>query len=182
MDPTSSRIAEGTVATLGNSHFTGDFSNAGSGFAARTGANTPLSPDERGSFRLSQGERWYVVFAQPHREFRAHSHLAAQGFRTFLPRYRKTVRHARKLTTVSAPFFQRYFFVALDLSRDQWRAVNGTFGVTCLLTNGICPRRVPDGVVEQLVNIADLDGFLTLGEKLAAGTAYAFSADRLLIR
>src|SRR5687768_12928093 len=61
------------------------------------------------------GHRWYVVFTQPNREFHAQMQLAAQGFRSFVPRYRKTVRHARKLKTVSAPFFPRYLFVALDL-------------------------------------------------------------------
>jgi hypothetical protein len=46
---------------------------------------------------LAAGERWYVVHALPHGEDRARSRLAAEGFRCFLPRYLKTVRHARKL-------------------------------------------------------------------------------------
>src|SRR5262245_51476055 len=54
------------------------------------------------------GERWYVAYTQPHREARAQAHLVFQGFRTFLPHNRKTVRHARKLRTVSSPLFPRY--------------------------------------------------------------------------
>src|SRR5712691_7686334 len=50
---------------------------------------------------LITGERWYVVQTLPCREEKARIQLAAQGFRTFLPRYIKTVRHARKLSTVS---------------------------------------------------------------------------------
>jgi hypothetical protein len=72
----------------------------------------------RSVLNLCHGERWYVVHTQPHRESRAQTQLAAQGFRTFLPLHRKTVRHARKLKTVSTPFFPRCLFVALDLSRD----------------------------------------------------------------
>ena len=119
---------------------------------------------------LSAGERWYVVFTQPHREFRAEAHLVAQGFRTFLPRFQKTVRHARKLRTVSAPFFNRYLFVALDRSRDQWRSVNGTFGVTSLITDGMYPVPVPTGVAESLISISDERGFVNPGDGLQVGT------------
>src|SRR5579862_5316022 len=115
------------------------------------------------------GDRWYVVYTQPHREFRAQTQLAAQGFHTFLPRYRKTVRHARKLMTVNAPFFNRYLFVALDLSCDQWRSVNGTFGVTSLITDGTFPIPVPQGVIESLIDISDADGFVNLGDALQVG-------------
>src|ERR1044071_3749272 len=96
----------------------------------------PPQLTSQGGMSLVAGERWYAVYSQPHRETRAQQQLTAQGFTVFLPLYRKTVRHARKLTTVSAPFFPRYLFVALDLSLDQWRSVNGTFGVTSLITDG----------------------------------------------
>jgi len=68
---------------------------------------------------LAAGERWYVVHALAHGEERAQCRLAAQGFRSFLPRHVKTVRHARKLRSVRAPFFPRYLFVVLDLTRDR---------------------------------------------------------------
>src|SRR4051812_35737513 len=93
-------------------------------------ANQPEQSPSQKPLSLVPGERWYAVYSQPHREVRAQQQLTAQGFMAFLPLYRKTVRHARKLTTVSAPFFPRYLFVALDLSQHQWRSVNGTFGVT----------------------------------------------------
>ena len=130
-------------------------------------ACSPLS--EHNPPRLSDGDRWYVVYSQPHQEFRAQTQLAAQGFHTFLPRYRKTVRHARKLMTVNAPFFTRYLFVALDRSRDQWRSINGTFGVTSMITDGAFPIPVPQGIVESLINISDLNGFLNLGDALQIG-------------
>src|SRR3954463_6816938 len=117
---------------------------------------------------LAAGERWYAGYSQPHRETRAQQQLTVQGFTAFLPLYRKTVRHARKLTTVSAPFFPRYLFVALDLSLDQWRSVNGTFGVTSLITDGAIPRPVPHGVVESLAEVSDA-GFVQPGKELKVG-------------
>ena len=72
---------------------------------------------------LADGERWFVVFTLPHQEKRAQTQLENQSYRTFLPKREKTVRHARKLTTVVAPFFPRYMFIILDPEHDQWRPV-----------------------------------------------------------
>jgi transcription elongation factor/antiterminator RfaH len=114
-------------------------------------------------------ERWYVVHTQPHRESRAQAHLAAQGFRTFLPRHRKTVRHARKLKFVSAALFPRYLFVVLDLGRDRWRSVNGTFGVLRLVSGKENPTPVPAGIVESMAAGCGADGHVDLGSSLEIG-------------
>ncbi len=93
-------------------------------FAAQSGAILALTGQER----------WFVVRTQPHREAQAERQLANQDYRIFLPRFRKSRRHARKFEIVSAPLFPGYLFVILDLTRDRWRSVNGTHGVDRLLT------------------------------------------------
>jgi transcription antitermination factor NusG len=118
---------------------------------------------------LAMGERWYVVQTLPNREANAWMQLEAQGFRTFLPRYAKTIRHARKLTTVSAPFFPRYLFVVVNLGRDRWRSVNGTFGVAHLITGNGFPIPVQHGVVECLLASYSADGHLQLADRLMIG-------------
>jgi transcriptional antiterminator RfaH len=84
------------------------------------------------------------------REFGARAQLEAQSYAIFLPRHLKTVRHARKLKTIDAPFFPRYLFVRLDLSRDRWRSINGTFGVSGIVMCHDRPMPVPVGIVEAL--------------------------------
>src|SRR5712692_524830 len=118
---------------------------------------------------LRAGERWYAVHTLPLREAYAQGHLRNQGFATFLPKRRKTVRHARKLRAVEAAFFPRYLFVVLDLRRDRWRSVNGTFGVSRLVMRGEEPHPVPAGLVEALIASADADGILQFGERLRVG-------------
>jgi transcription elongation factor/antiterminator RfaH len=169
MDGMSSRMPEVIDVALSKRRFLLSTRLAGRKSAVQPGSNlySPLS--EYSPSHLTDGDRWYVVYSQPHQEFRAQTQLAAQGFHTFLPRYRKTVRHARKLMTVNAPFFNRYLFVALDLSCDQWRCINGTFGVTSLITDGTFPIPVPQGIIESLINISDADGFVNLGDALQVG-------------
>jgi transcription elongation factor/antiterminator RfaH len=118
---------------------------------------------------LSDRERWYAVHTLPFAEARAEGQLHRQGFRTFQPKRHKTVRHARRQSTVEAPFFPRYLFIVLDLSRDQWRSVNGTFGVSRLVMRGDQPHPVPRQVVEALIAAADARGILHFDEKLQVG-------------
>jgi transcription elongation factor/antiterminator RfaH len=98
-----------------------------------------------------RSERWYVVSTLLHRESAAQLHLRNQGFRTFLPLVTRTIRHARRYNTVMAPFFPQYLFVAFDLTRTRWRAINGTRGVTSLIMQDDRPAPVQPGIVETLI-------------------------------
>lgn len=119
---------------------------------------------------LAFGERWFAVNTQPVAEARAQRNLQNQGFRTFMPRRRRVVRHARKLTTVAAPLFPRYLFVAFDPQRDQWRRINSTFGVSRLIMRGEAPHPVPDGVTEALIAVTVEGGIVDLAAKLQEGS------------
>ena len=116
---------------------------------------------------MTSGQRWYVVHTQPHHEARADVNLQRQGFATYLPRYLRTRRHARRTETVARPLFPRYLFVALDVTRDRWRAIHSTFGVSHLVQAGEEPISVPAGVVEEIRAREGQDGLVALG--LAAG-------------
>ena len=118
---------------------------------------------------LSGCERWYAVHTLPFAEARAERQLRRQEFRTFQPKRHKTIRHARKLKMIEAPFFPRYLFIVLDLGRHQWRSVNGTIGVSRLVMCGDRPNPVPHGVVEALVEATDALGILQFGRNLQLG-------------
>ena len=110
--------------------------------------------------------------------------LQRQGYRVFLPKQMKTVRHARRIRVALAAYFPGYLFVQLDLASDRWRSVNGTLGVAHLVGRGEHPAAVPRGVVETLMEAADARGVLA-GPPLKAGqtvriTAGAF-ADQLAV-
>lgn len=113
--------------------------------------------------------RWYAVQCQPHRERGAAAHLANQDFEAFLPCREKTRRHARKIETVRVPFFPGYLFVRLDLTRDRWRSVNGTFGVVRIVMQGERPAPAPRGVVEALKDACGEDGMLCWQAALTPG-------------
>jgi transcriptional antiterminator RfaH len=102
-----------------------------------------------------------------------------------LPKRQKTVRHARKLTTVITAFFPRYLFVAIDLTRDRWRSITGTFGVASLVMQGDQPHPVPHGIVETLITAVDSRGLLRVSQDLKVGASVRLGtgpfAERLAI-
>jgi transcriptional antiterminator RfaH len=109
-----------------------------------------------------RGSRWYVVQTHPCAEGRAVTHLARQGFATYLPRYLKKRRHARLVETVAAPLFPRYLFVAIDIATQRWRSISSTLGVTHLVCNGQYPVPVSDDVIDALRSREDESGFVRL--------------------
>jgi len=121
------------------------------------------------SMGAPNGQRWFVAFTQAGRELFAIEHLHRQGWQTFMPFHIATRRHARKFRTVRAPAFPRYVFVGLDLDRDRWRSVNGTFGVQRLVMAVDRPLPVPQGVVETLMQSVDQYGNLTFASALQPG-------------
>lgn len=117
--------------------------------------------------------RWYVVHTQPNREIRADVNLRRQGFSTYLPRYMRRRRHARRQEMVARPLFPRYLFVALDPERDRWRAIHSTFGVNHLVLAGDEPLPVPEGVIDEIRARETRDGFVKLGLPAGIGPGSA---------
>ncbi len=129
----------------------------------------PPSSDVRESLVLRDDERWYLVHTQPKKDTQARMHLGVQGFRTFLPQYLRTIRHARQLRTVRAPLFPSYLFVILDLKRDRWLSVRSTIGVSHLVGSEHRPLPVPPGIVEELIVQTDASNLTIFADKLERG-------------
>jgi transcriptional antiterminator RfaH len=82
---------------------------------------------------------------------------------TYLPRYLRARRHARRTETIVRPLFPRYLFVAMDVARDRWRVVQSTFGVSSLVAVGSDPIPLPDGVVDEIRAREGERGLVKLG-------------------
>ena len=106
--------------------------------------------------------RWYVVHTHAGAERKALSHLQRQQFTAYLPQYLKQRRHARRVDRVATPLFPRYLFVAMDLERSRWRAVQSTRGVKNVVCGGERPVALPSGFVEHIRNCEDHRGFVLL--------------------
>ena len=119
--------------------------------------------------------QWFVVRTKPCREFVAQTHYQRQGLQTYLPRIRKTRKHARKVEQVVRPFFPGYLFLYLHPEEQDWTAIGSTRGAIGPVRFGEIIPPVPAWVIEALHDMEDSSCCIkpcSLGEKfLRPGTA-----------
>jgi len=108
--------------------------------------------------------RWYVAQTQPNAENKALVNLEHQGFATYLPRYLKRRRHARRVELVPAPLFPRYLFVQIDTAIQRWRSIYSTFGVSQLVGHSDTPTAVAEKVIVALKSQEDATGYIQLDQ------------------
>jgi transcriptional antiterminator RfaH len=104
---------------------------------------------------------WIVAHCRANAEIRAEAHLKRQGFDVYLPKYKKTRRHARHVDTVIRPLFPCYLFIGFDEQSTSWRPIRSTVGVSHLIAAGERPLVAPSWVVDQLRQREDDSGFVT---------------------
>lgn len=106
--------------------------------------------------------QWYVAQTHVNAEFKAAGHLLRQGFSTYLPKYMKLRRHARRKEWVPRPLFPRYLFVGIGPDNGRWRAISSTVGVSQLVSFGDYPVSVPTTIVDDLKGREDERGMVAL--------------------
>jgi len=116
---------------------------------------------------ISSRPHWYVAQTQPNAENKAVINLGRQGFVTYLPRYLKRRRHARRSEIVPAPLFPRYLFVQIDVAMQRWRSIYSTFGVSQLIGHSDTPTPVSDHVITTLRLREDEAGYIQLEHRPA---------------
>jgi transcription antitermination factor NusG len=107
---------------------------------------------------------WGVVRSLPKKEVFAAERLRMDhGYEVFLP----LVQNKRG----PQPLFASYFFCRIEL---EWRAINRTFGVLCLVRVGDSPAGCPDQEIEILKNMTDSCGFVRLPDRSSKPSGHVF--------
>ena len=109
---------------------------------------------------------WFVAHTHPLKELIAQQHLLEQGFEVYLPRFKKIRKHARKVEEVLLPLFPRYIFVGMDMEVARWRSVNGTRGISYLLTNNEYPTAMPSYIIQNLKSQETSDSIVPVSSLL----------------
>lgn len=108
------------------------------------------------------GEAWLAVHTQAYKETLAASHLARAGFAVYFPRYRRTVRHAGKRSTVLRPLFPSYLFLSARSAIGRLHEINRAVGVRWLVGGGCSPAFVPPAIIEEIRRREIADGVVAL--------------------
>lgn len=95
---------------------------------------------------------WYLVYTKPRQEKCALENLQRQSYQCYLPTLPTEKLRQRLLTVSDEPLFPRYLFIRLGRgdSARSWAPIRSTKGVSRLVSFGIEPARVDDGLIELL--------------------------------
>lgn len=95
---------------------------------------------------------WYLVHTKPRQEWRALQNLEQQYYQCYLPTLPSEKICQGGLTVFDEPLFPRYLFIRLGLSESDksWTPIRSTKGVSRLVSFGLEPARVDDGLIDLL--------------------------------
>jgi transcriptional antiterminator RfaH len=95
---------------------------------------------------------WYLVHTKPRQEVCAQENLERQGYECYLPVFPKEKLRQNCVSIANEPLFPRYLFIRLGQSHaDQsWTPIRSTKGVSRLVSFGMSPAKVPDGLIDHL--------------------------------
>ncbi|MEY6433357.1 transcription termination/antitermination NusG family protein [Thioalkalicoccus limnaeus] len=96
------------------------------------------------------GAPWYVVQTKPRQERLAVTHLAEQGYHTYLPLHACWKRRQRRWTRIREVYFPRYAFFSPADPQHSIAPVRSTCGVTRLVRFGNIPATIDPRVLREL--------------------------------
>lgn len=78
-------------------------------------------------------KKWLVAQIKPNSYDLAVRNLERQGFETFAPKMKKTIKKENKFINKDVLVFSGYMFVGVDRHNTNWAKINSTYGVAKVL-------------------------------------------------
>ena len=95
---------------------------------------------------------WYLIHTKPKQEWIALQNLTQQGYECYLPQRPVEKIRRQKRLVVNEALFPRYLFVkkAEDPQTISYAAIRSTLGVIKMVSFGLEPVAVPDGLITAI--------------------------------
>ena len=108
---------------------------------------------------------WFCIYTKAREEQIAFNELLIQGLKVYFPRYRRTIRHARKSQEKIFSLFPRYFF-ALENEKVSFSSIKRTRGVADFIHNyDGSPMRVKQEIIDLIKSREDSNGYIQINNQ-----------------
>ncbi len=121
-------------------------------------------------------KKWLIAKIKPNSYDLASRNLERQGFETFLPKMRVTVRKKNKFIHKYLFVFPGYIFVGVDPQNSNWTKIKNTYGVSKVLLFNNKPYEISFEIILALKNRYELNTFPIKNETLKKGDKIMFSS------
>ena len=110
-------------------------------------------------------KNWYLIHTKPKQESIAKENLERQDYSVYLPM--AVIRRKRKGKSVRVieAMFPRYLFINLSEQSDDWGPIRSTIGVSSLIRFGLEPARIPQLLIDALIERENPEGIHELPVK-----------------
>lgn len=108
-----------------------------------------IDRSEEIKFPMGETAKWFCAVTNPNCQARAALGLHELGYRTFYPKIRRWVSHARVKVAKEKPLLGRYIFVEVDHPMQSFGAVRSVNGIEGVVSNPD-PVRIPSEYVQTL--------------------------------
>lgn len=119
---------------------------------------------------------WLVVQIKPHSYDLAIRNLERQGFETYLPKMKTTIKKEKKFINKYVPVFPGYIFVGVDPLNSKWAKINSTYGVIKVLFFNQKASHISNNIILALKNRYETKINQKSNENLKVGDAIKFNS------
>ena len=119
-------------------------------------------------------KKWMIAQIKPNSCSLAIRNLERQGFETFDPRTKTTIKRKNKFIYKETSVFSGYIFVSISLKSPIWSKINSTYGVSKLLIFNNKPSEVPLDFMVALKKRFEDNINPTIDENLKRGDTIKF--------
>ena len=97
-------------------------------------------------------KKWLIVQIKPNAYGLGIRNLERQGFETFLPKMKVTIRKEERFIYKDVFVFPGYIFVGIDKLNLNWAKINSTYGVSKVLVFNNKPSEISHDLIIALKN------------------------------
>ncbi len=121
-------------------------------------------------------KKWLVAQIKPNSYDLAIRNLDRQGFETFIPKMKSTIKKENKFINKDLLLFPGYAFIGTDLKSSSWTKINNTYGVIRVLAFNNKPSVIPLDLIIALKNRYEDNFNPIINEKLKKGDTIKFNS------
>ena len=120
---------------------------------------------------MSNNVNWICIYTNYNMENLVSKQIKELGLDVYLPKFKRTVSHARKIIEKIYPLFPRYLFVKTS-HQETFVKIKKIRGVSDYIKNKTgLPQKLSDEVIQELKSRENTDGYInyskfTLGQNI----------------
>jgi len=122
-------------------------------------------------------DKWHIIYTQTYKEKYLDYQIKNLGLKTYLPLYKRSVSHSRKVIEKTYSLFPRYLFVKFDVNKSTYNHLKKLHGLEEFIRSDSKLVTISDEIIKKIKDKEDEGGYIDITKffDLIKGKKYKFS-------